>query len=88
VTDSTNPDPTQRYDLEPEPGLTEGERGELRGRRTGAFSALATARRALRRASPREVAGILDTLRGPDDLAGVLRQLEDLADRSVQGGEW
>jgi hypothetical protein len=76
----------ERHD-EPDPApFSDHERGELLGRRLGAYAALASARRVLRLTSARELASILDQLHGPDDLGAVLRQLEDTADQAVQGG--
>jgi hypothetical protein len=63
------------------------ERGRQAGRRLGGYAALTTARRALRQTSAVEVARILNRLVSVEDLGEVLRQLEDAADRAVQGGE-
>ena len=68
--DSTNPSPDPY------------ERGVAHGRRLGAYAALSTARRTMREAGLRPLAQALDRLVGPDDLALVLRQLEDAADRA------
>jgi len=64
------------------PDLDSYERGKLAGRRLGAYSALSTARRALRQTSAFELARILNGLVTVDDLPQVLRQLEDLGDRA------
>jgi hypothetical protein len=69
--DNSNPSPPDAY-----------ERGKLAGRRLGAYAALATARRTLRQTSAATLARILDQLVRLEDLAEVLRQLEDAADRA------
>jgi hypothetical protein len=48
---------------------------------------LALCRRVLRAAGAVELARILNGLTGADDLAEVLRQLEDTADAAAEGGE-
>jgi len=70
------------------------QRGIARGRQLGSYAALQTARRALREAGPLPLAQALDRLVGPDDLALVLRMLEDATDRAAdvlrrmqEGGE-
>jgi len=60
------------------------ERGIQAGRKLGAYAALATARRTLREAGPLPLAQALDRLVGPDDLALVLRMLEDATDRAAE----
>jgi hypothetical protein len=60
------------------------ERGVQHGRRLGAYGALALARRTLREAGPLPLAQALSRLTGPDDLALVVRALEDAVDRAEQ----
>jgi hypothetical protein len=67
---------------EQEPIAGEYERGVQHGRRLGAFGALTTARRTLRQAGPIPLAQALGRLVSVEDLAEVLRDLEDAADKA------